>query len=161
MPRIGLGTDSHPLVHDAKGEVVLGGVVVGKGKRVQADSEGDVVIHALCNALSTAMGGGSLDTWAGPMSKKGIHDSKQFLRVIVEQLQNNRYRIENVAIMIEALWPRLEQHRQAMTDCLAFELGIQAGQIGIACTSGEGLTAFGQGEGIYVMAEVLVEQIHE
>jgi 2-C-methyl-D-erythritol 2,4-cyclodiphosphate synthase len=161
MHRVGLGTDSHPLIEDANGKVILGGVVVAVGKRVVADSEGDVVIHALCNALSTAIGGGSLDTWARPMTKQGIFDSKQFLQEIMSRLKDQHYKIENIAIMIEALWPRLEHHREAMTDCLAGALEIEVGQIGIACTSGEGLTAFGRGEGIYVLAEVLLEKSND
>jgi len=84
MHRVGIGQDSHKLVK-AKGKLVLGGVVISEDYYLKADSDGDVIIHALCNALSTAIGGGSLDTWAGEMFRSGVRDSREFLKVILKK----------------------------------------------------------------------------
>jgi len=82
MQRIGIGLDSHRIIKkDKKSDkhLKLAGVCVSEEHCALADSDGDVVLHSLCNALSTAIGGGSLDTWAGEMYRSGIVDSKCFV----------------------------------------------------------------------------------
>jgi len=146
--RIGIGLDSHRLNEGTKKKLILGGVEISKDYCLIADSDGDVIIHSLCNALSTAIGGGSLDTWVGEMFKKGVTDSREFLKVIVDRVKKQGLKINNAAIMVEAGKPKLEGFRKQMQLSLAKLLGIEADKVGIACTTGEGLTAFGRGEGI-------------
>lgn len=146
--RIGIGLDSHRLNEGTKKKLILGGVEISKDYYLIADSDGDVIIHSLCNALSTAIGGGSLDTWAGEMFKKGVTDSREFLRVIVDQVKKKGLKINNAAIMVEAGKPKLEGFRKQMQLSLAKLLDIEADKVGIAFTTGEDLTAFGRGEGI-------------
>ena len=157
MLRIGLGQDSHKLIKD-KGKFVLGGVVVSEEYYLEADSDGDVVIHSLCNALSTAIGGGSLDTWAGEMNRKGVTDSREFLRVIFEKVKKLGYKINNVAVMVEAREPGLEKHRDKMQESLAKLLEIKKDQVGMAFTTGDELTSFGRGEGIQAGVTVVIEK---
>lgn len=163
MFRVGIGQDSHKLnakcqMPNAKRNLILGGVEITKEFYLEADSEGDVIIHSLCNALSTAIGGGSLDTWAGEMFRKGIMDSREFLKVILKKVEEQNYKISNVSIMVEAGKPRLEEWREKMQNNLGKLMGIDKTQVGIAFTSGEELTAFGRGEGIQVFSVVLIEK---
>ena len=146
--RTGIGLDSHRLKEGTKKKLILGGVEISKDYCLMADSDGDVIIHSLCNALSTAIGGGSLDTWAGEMFRKGITDSQEFLKVIVDRVKKKGLKINNAAIMVEAGKPRLEGFRKQMQLSLAKLLDVEADKVGIAFTTGEDLTAFGKGEGI-------------
>ena len=136
--------------------MILGGVEVSKDYYAVADSDGDVIIHSLCNALSTAIGGGSLDTWAGPMFKKSITDSREFLKVIFQKVKNKGFKIGNVAIMLEGQKPKLEKHREKMQKSLAKLLEIKKEDVGIAFTTSQDLTAFGKGKGIQVFSIVLL-----
>jgi 2-C-methyl-D-erythritol 2,4-cyclodiphosphate synthase len=155
MYRVGLGQDSHELKKGKQG-LRLAGVKVNGGYYLVADSDGDVVTHSLCNALSTAIGGGSLDTWAGAMFKKGITDSREFLKEILKRMKGEGFKVVNVAIMVEGSRPRLEGEREKMQRSLAKLLGIKKKDVGIAFTSGEGLTSFGKGEGLQAMSMVLI-----
>ena len=156
MFRVGIGQDSHKLKEG--GVLVLGGVEVSQELHLEADSEGDVIIHSLCNALSTAIGGGSLDTWAGEMFKEGITDSREFLKVILKRVKDKGYKIGNASVAVEAGKPKLESFREKMQKTLAKLLEVKADQIGISFSSGENLTAFGRGEGIQVFSVVLIEK---
>lgn len=152
MFRVGLGQDSHRLKRG--GKLILGGVKISEKYYLEADSDGDVIIHSLCNALSTAIGGGSLDTWAGEMFKSGITDSREFLKVIVNRVKEKGLKINNAGIMVEAGKPRLEEFREKMQISLAGLLEIERDKVGIAFTTGEDLTAFGKGEGIQAFSIV-------
>lgn len=152
--RIGIGLDSHRLNEGTKKKLILGGVEISKEYCLIADSDGDVIIHSLCNALSTAIGGGSLGTWAGEMFKKGVTDSREFLKVIIDRVKKKGLKINNAAIMVEAGKPKLEGFRKQMQLSLAKLLEIEADKVGIAFTTGEGLTAFGRGEGIQALTIV-------
>jgi 2-C-methyl-D-erythritol 2,4-cyclodiphosphate synthase len=156
MFRIGLGQDSHRL--QSTGVLVLGGVVVDKTMHCEADSDGDVILHSLCNALSTAIGGGSLDTWAGKMYRSGVKNSKEFLIKILKKIREQGYQINNISVIVEAGKPRLEPWREKMQSNLAKIIGIDKEQIGIAFTSGQNLTVFGKGKGIQVFSVVLIEK---
>ena len=156
MFRIGLGQDSHKLIK--RGTLVLGGVEITRDYAFEADSDGDVIIHSLCNALSSAIGGGSLDTWAGAMFDKGITDSKKFLDAIFIRVKEQGYSISNVSIIVEAGKPKLEGYRVNMQESLAKLLRVHKQQIGITFTSGEGLTGFGKGQGIQAFSMVLLEK---
>jgi len=157
MIRVGLGKDSHKLVK-GKGVLILGGLKISDNYYLKADSDGDVIIHSLCNALSTAIGGGSLDTWAGEMNRKGVTESKEFLKVIFGKVKKLGYRVNNIAVMVEAKEPRLEEYRNKMQQSLAELLEIEKEQVGMAFTTGEGLTSFGKGEGIQALTVVLIEK---
>ena len=84
--RIGFGQDSHPFSGDKNKKLILGGCIIPNETGLEADSDGDVILHALFNAISSAIGDRSLDYYAGPMCKKGITDSKEYLKVILRKL---------------------------------------------------------------------------
>lgn len=159
MYRIGIGQDSHKLKPKSnkskiKKNLILGGVEVSPKYYLEADSDGDVIIHALCNALNTAIGFGSFDLYAGPMFNQGVIDSKEYLRVALGMVKQKGYKINNISFMVEAQKPKLENYREKICRSLTKLLSIDKRRIGIAFTSGENLTSFGKGRGIQVFCLV-------
>jgi 2-C-methyl-D-erythritol 2,4-cyclodiphosphate synthase len=154
----GLGQDQHPLLPSERGEkLYLGGVAFDCGVYFQAKSDGDVIIHALCNALSTALGGYSFSTIADPLYQQGITDSSKYLSEFIKILSHHHYHLSNIAITLEAKQPKLEPHAPTITKNLARLLQLDPQRIGLALTSGENLTSFGRGEGISCFVSVLLE----
>ena len=154
--RIGIGQDSHRFEKNIYG-LVFGGVLFSKYLKLKGNSDGDVLIHSLCNALSSAVGGESLSTWADDMClKQGITDSQEYLKYIFN-LVSQKFIINNISASIEAQVPRLTStEKQIVKNNLAKLLKINSDQIGITYTSGDKLTAFGQKQGIQVFSTVLL-----
>lgn len=162
--RVGLGQDSHPVKKIKKGEknnnpLILGGVLISQEIKTIAESDGDILIHALCNALNTAVGLGSLSSYATPLCHQGIRDSKEYLKKAMSIIKERGYRLGNVSIMVETSVIRLEEWREKISRSLAKILEVKNEDIGIAFTSGEKLTAFGRGKGIQVLAIVLISKM--
>ena len=163
MYRIGLGQDSHKIViHKEKVNkpLTLGGIVIDEQIEVLADSDGDMIIHSLCNALNTAIGRGSFDEYAGPLYKKGIKDSKKYLLAVCDQIKEKGYQINNISIAIEAGRPRIEKNRTRIAESLSSLLHLEKTRIGISCISGNGLTSFSMGKGIHCNCIVSLKNIH-
>jgi len=152
--RIGMGQDSHKLIKDPAKKLVLGGVEIEDEKAFEGNSDGDVIIHALCNALEQAIGGNSLAVYSDQMCKEGITDSKEYLKVAVGHIKENGYRVNNVGISLEAKYPMILPLSDKIRDVLSPILEISNDAIGINATSGEGMTAFGKGEGVQAFAIV-------
>ena len=154
--RIGIGQDSHRFEKTVYG-LVFGGIHFSQHLKLNGNSDGDVLIHSLCNALSSAIGGESLSTWSDDMClKQGIVDSRQYLKYIVNQI-SKKFSISNISVSVEAQIPRLTpDEKQMVKKSLADILKINPDQIGITYTSGEDLTAFGKKEGIQVFSTVLL-----
>ena len=152
--RVGMGQDSHKLTINPAKKLVLGGVELEDEKAFEGNSDGDVIIHALCNALGQAIGEDSLAVYSDQMCKKGITDSKEYLKVAVEHIKEKGYRINNVDISVEAKYPMILPLADRMRDALSPILEISNDVIGINATSGEGMTAFGKGEGVQAFAIV-------
>jgi 2-C-methyl-D-erythritol 2,4-cyclodiphosphate synthase len=148
--RTGIGQDSHRfLSHDAAKPCILGGVIFEQEAGFQANSDGDVVFHALCNAISSLTGEIILGKKADEiLSREGITDSRVYLEEALKTLGNQE--ITHVAIAIEArrpkILPRIPELRTSIADALRLDIS----QVGITATSGEGLTGFGLGEGLQV-----------
>ncbi len=87
-----------------------------------------------------------------------MRDSREFLGQILKKVRKLGYKINNVAVMVEAKEPRLEKHRDKMQKSLAGLLKIEKEQIGMAFTSGEGLTSFGRGEGMQAWTTAVIEK---
>jgi 2-C-methyl-D-erythritol 2,4-cyclodiphosphate synthase len=153
--RVGMGQDSHRFEDEASTKpLVLGGVVFPGHPGLQANSDGDVVLHAVFNALSQAIGKRSLGVYADPLCAKGITDSREYLRVALDMVRAAGYTVNNVGVSIEARRPKIEPKAGEMKTSLARLLDVAEDQVGITATSGEGLTAFGRGEGIQVLVIV-------
>lgn len=155
--KIGLGQDSHRF---EKGKpLVLGGVGINYHSGLKANSDGDVVLHALCNALASAVGKGSISTYADKMCKEeGITDSKEYVKVALGFVQGAGYKVGNVSIAIEGKEPKLEKHVSEMKKVIASLLDVDVAEVGITATTGEELTAFGKGEGVQVFVVVILSR---
>jgi 2-C-methyl-D-erythritol 2,4-cyclodiphosphate synthase len=159
MFRVGLGQDSHRFVTPQENKpLMLGGVKVSEKGGLEGNSDGDVILHSICNALSSAIGGDSLSTWTDDMClKRGIKDSARYIEHIVNKLIMLKYSVVNISISIEAEKPRLEMKViNQIKRKIALLLKIKAEQVGLTFTSGEGLTAFGRSQGIQALTMVNV-----
>lgn len=157
MVRVGFGTDSHPFDLTAHKPLVLGGIRIADSGGLAANSDGDVILHALFNALSQACGGQSIGHYADPLLEQGIRDSREYLKVPLDMVSGMGYRIQNIGIMVEAARPRFPPETiERMRNSIAQLAGIGEGDVGLTFTSGEGLTSFGRGEGILAQAIVSI-----
>ncbi len=158
MVRVGYGTDSHAFEPNGDKPLVLGGIKLDDKNGLKANSDGDVILHALFNSLSQACGGESLGYYADPLFKKGITDSREYLKIALKMISDFGYRVNNIGIMVEAKKPRLTYEEiKKMKRSISSLAGIEEKDTGITFTSGEGLSAFGRGEGI--LAQVVVSLV--
>lgn len=154
--RVGTGIDVHAF---APGDhVMLGGVRIAHSQGVLAHSDGDVVLHALCDALLGAAGLGDIgvhfpDTdprWRGAASS-------QFVTHVMTLLTEAGWRVGNVDITVLAEVPRVAKHRAAMCAGIAALLGVAADRINVKATTTEKLGFIGRGEGLAAQATALLE----
>jgi 2-C-methyl-D-erythritol 2,4-cyclodiphosphate synthase len=153
--RVGIGYDVHAF--GPGDHVTLGGERIAHSHGVRAHSDGDVLLHALCDALLGAMGLGDIgqhfpDTdarWKGA-------DSRVFLRRCAELLHERRWRLVNADLTLIAEAPRVGPHRAAIQAHIASDLGCTSDRINIKATTSEGLGAFGRSEGLAAQAIVLL-----
>ncbi len=153
--RIGHGFDVHRFgVGD---HLMLGGVRIPFGRGFIAHSDGDVAIHALCDALLGAAGLGDIG-WHFPDSSAEFEniDSRILLRRVVEQLAGQGYGVGNVDLTLIAQAPKMAPHIDAMRANLAADLGVETSQVNVKATTTEGLGFCGRGEGIAVHAVCLL-----
>jgi len=137
---------------------VLGGVSVPFERSLEAHSDGDVVLHALCDALLGAAGLGDIGVHfpPGDPAYRNI-DSRILLRRTLELVITAGYRVGNADITIVAEAPRLAPHIDAMRTCISSDLQVPAGQVNVKATTTERLGFTGRGEGIAAFAVVLLE----
>lgn len=143
---VGIGQDSHSFIKNKP--LIIGSVKISDKNGFEATSDGDVLLHALFNALSTAIGMKSLGFYADKMAKEGIIDSKKYIDFILEKVNKRGYKLSNIACMLEGKKPRLDDHLDEIKISLSKILKMKKENIGIAITSGEELTSFGKGEGM-------------
>ena len=154
--RIGHGFDVHAF---GPGDVVhVGGVAIPHDHGVVAHSDGDVALHALCDALLGAAGLGDIggmfpDTdakWKGA-------DSRALLRAVVERLAGQGLRAANADVTIIAQAPRMAAHIPQMRERIAADLGIATARVNVKATTTERLGYIGRSEGLAAHAVVLLE----
>ncbi len=150
--RTGLGQDSHRFDSDTSAKpLILGGVIIDGCPGLDGNSDADVVLHALTNAVSGITGVNILGAISDKMClEDGIKDSRPYLQKALEYLDG--WRIVHVSMSIEAKRPKLSPHIDKIKESVAEILGLDKCEVGLTATSGEGLTAFGRGEGIQVFA---------
>ena len=145
-----IGQDSHRF-GDPCGETTirLGGIDIPFDKPISANSDGDVVFHAITNAISGFTGVNILGGEADKIClEQGIKDSAVYLKKALEYMKEGS--IIHCSVTIECLRPKLMPHIPAMKESVGNILGIPVSSVGITATTGEGLTGFGRGEGIQV-----------
>jgi 2-C-methyl-D-erythritol 2,4-cyclodiphosphate synthase len=157
MLRIGQGYDAHKF---KEGDyIVIGGVNIPYSKGMAAHSDGDVALHALCDALLGAAGLGDIgkhfpDTDA---QFKGI-DSRILLRGVKDKIHTLGFVVGNVDVTIIAQAPKMAPHIPAMRERIAEDLAISADRVNVKATTTEGMGFEGRGEGISSMAVALLQQ---
>lgn len=153
--RIGHGIDVHAF--GPGDHIMLGGIRVPHDQGVEAHSDGDVVIHALCDAMLGALALGDIGRHFPPSDTrwKGA-DSRTFLRHCNGLLGERGWRVGNADITVICERPRLGPHAETMRARLADDLGIGDGDISIKATTSEKLGFTGRGEGIAAQAVVLL-----
>ena len=155
--RIGQGYDAHRFVTDRR--LVIGGVTVDHDRGLGAHSDGDVLIHAICDALLGAAGLGDIGHHFPDSSEeyRGI-DSRILLRNVLQQVQELGLRVGNVDATVVAQAPKLAPHIDKMRIRIASDLRIDATHVNIKATTTEGMGFAGRGEGIASYAVVLLEE---
>ena len=153
--RVGQGMDVHAF---GEGDhVVLGGVRIAHSQGVVAHSDGDVVIHALCDALLGAMGDGDIGQhFPDTDPRYRGADSRVFLRAVAERMQAAGLHLVNADITVLAEAPRIAAHRSAMAVNLAADLNVSSALVNIKATTTERLGFVGRKEGLAALASVLL-----
>jgi 2-C-methyl-D-erythritol 2,4-cyclodiphosphate synthase len=153
--RIGQGFDVHAF---GDGDhVMLGGVRVPHDRGIVAHSDGDVAIHALCDAMLGALALGDIGQHFPPSDPKWKGaDSRVFLRHCNELIGENGWRIGNADVTVVCERPKVGPHASAMRKLLASDLDLSVDAISIKATTSEGLGFTGRGEGIAAQAVVLL-----
>ena len=158
MLRIGQGYDAHRFTEG--GQLVLGGVAIEFDKSLAAHSDGDVALHALCDALlgAAAMGDIGRHFPDNDQSFKGI-DSRILLRQVFDKLTAQGYRIGNVDVTIVAQRPKLAPYIDRMRATIATDLQIEIDAVNVKATTTEGMGFEGRGEGISASAVTLLDKV--
>jgi 2-C-methyl-D-erythritol 2,4-cyclodiphosphate synthase len=154
--RIGSGFDVHAF--GPGDSVILGGVRVPHSRGVVAHSDGDVVLHALCDAMLGAAGLGDIGMHfpdSDPMWKGA--NSRRFVEAVLGMLAVRRLKLVNVDVTLLAQAPRVSAHRIEIRRSLAQMLSVSENQVNIKATTTEHLGFIGREEGLAAQAVVLLE----
>ncbi|MFM9817114.1 UNVERIFIED_CONTAM: 2-C-methyl-D-erythritol 2,4-cyclodiphosphate synthase [Spiribacter pallidus] len=157
MMRIGQGIDAHRLV--AGRRLIIGGVDIPHDKGLEAHSDGDVLLHAISDALLGAAGQGDIGRHFpdnDPAFKDA--DSRRLLQAVVDGLARQGWQTVNVDATIIAQAPRMQPHLPAMVGCIAQDLGLGDAAVNLKATTMEWMGFTGRGEGIAATAVVLIEK---
>ena len=152
--RTGIGQDSHRFMpEDSSKPCIIAGIIFENAPGFNANSDGDVVFHAICNAISSLTGELILGAVADDLCHKdGITDSEVYLKEAMKTL--GKQQITHVAITIEGNKPRFKERIIEMRENIARVMDLKVNQVGITATTGEGLTDFGCGDGVQAFSVV-------
>ena len=150
-----IGQDSHRFLDEefdpATNYLMMGGHQIPFKRQFSANSDGDVVLHAITNAISGYTGVNILGGIADELClNQGVKDSSVFLAHALEDMGDAK--ITHLSLTIECLRPKLKDHIPSMKVRIGELLNLDPSRVGITATTGEGLTGFGKGEGIQVFA---------
>jgi 2-C-methyl-D-erythritol 2,4-cyclodiphosphate synthase len=156
--RIGSGIDVHAF--GPGDSLMLGGVRIAHSRGVVAHSDGDVVLHALCDALLGAAGLGDIGqhfpdsdpVWRGA-------DSARFVAEVVAMVRARGLAVANADVTVIAQAPKIAPHREAMRRRIAQLLGLEEARVNLKATTTEGLGFLGRAEGIAAQAVVLLREV--
>ncbi len=153
--RVGQGFDAHRFT--AGKEIILGGVSIPHNQGIEAHSDGDVLLHAICDALLGAAGLGDIGThFPDSDAAHKNRDSREFLRVVNEKITASNLMIENIDATIVLQQPKVKSHIQAMCANIAQDLNIETNCVNVKATTTEKMGFTGRGEGIAALAVVLL-----
>ena len=146
--RTGIGQDSHRFLPDDAAKLcILGGVIFEETAGFRANSDGDIIFHALCNAISSLTGVIILGKRADELlATLGITDSQVYLEEALNTLGNQQ--ITHVAMTLEGKRPKFLNKIPELKKSIGSVMKLDPTQVGITATTGEGLTDFGLGIGL-------------
>jgi 2-C-methyl-D-erythritol 2,4-cyclodiphosphate synthase len=155
--RIGSGYDLHR--YGPGDHVMLGGVRVPHTRGVVAHSDGDVLLHALMDALLGAAGAGDIGQHFPPADPRySGADSRGLLREVMRLVAARGFVVENCDLTLVAETPRIGAHREPICAAIAAELQVDRARVNLKATTAEGLGALGRAEGIAAQAIVLLRE---
>jgi len=153
--RVGQGIDVHAF--GPGDHLVIGGVRIAHSQGIVAHSDGDVAIHALCDAILGALALGDIGQHFPPTDARWRDaDSRTFLRHCADLMRDNGHVLGNADITIVCERPKIAPHAPAMRANLAEDLRCAIGQVSVKATTSEKLGFTGRGEGIAAFAVVLL-----
>ena len=163
--RIGHGYDAHCFAkvepsadRESSSYIIIGGAKIPHTQILLAHSDGDVLVHALCDALLGALALGDIGKHFPDTSAEFENiDSRILLRKVMQEVFNANYKIANVDMTIIAQTPKMAPHINTMRTCLADDLNIDQSQINVKATTTEKMGFTGRKEGIAAHAVVLLE----
>ena len=154
--KTGLGIDSHRFVEGASDKaLVLGGLEFEDAPALDGNSDADVILHALTDAISAVTGRTVIGAQADSMCSDGVTDSREYLKVALSDLGS--WKLSHVSIALECQRPKIDPKVAALRNSIALLLGVDFCDISITASSGEGLSDVGRGLGIH--ASVIVTAI--
>jgi 2-C-methyl-D-erythritol 2,4-cyclodiphosphate synthase len=157
--RIGSGYDVHRFGPGDR--VRLGGVEIPHAQGLVAHSDGDVLLHALMDALLGAAAAGDIGRHFPPGDARYAGaDSRGLLRAVAKEIAGRGFTVVNCDLTLIAESPRIGAHRDAMCANIASDLGISRDRVNVKATTAEGLGALGRAEGIAAQAVVLLQEVH-
>ncbi|PCI93611.1 2-C-methyl-D-erythritol 2,4-cyclodiphosphate synthase [Candidatus Aerophobetes bacterium] len=156
--KTGIGQDSHRFLEKKTDKkCTIAALTFDDAPGLSADSDGDVVLHAICNAITSVSHVPILGKVAIELCRdKGITNSTVYLEKALETLGSHK--IEHVALTIEAKRPKLQKRSDEMRKRIASLMGLEIDQVGMTFTSGDELSDFGRGEGLMCFCVVTVYQ---
>lgn len=153
--KTGIGLDSHRFVEgESERSFVLGGLAFDDAPALSGNSDADVILHAVTDAISGVTGRTVIGAVADKMCKAGITDSKEYLKVALHDLGD--WQISHLSVALECLRPKIDPKVPALRTSLAGLLGVEVDDICITATTGEGLSDCGRGLGIHATAVLTV-----
>lgn len=153
--RIGLGFDIHPF--DKTRPLALGGVKIRDRGGLAGHSDADAVLHAIIDAILGASGGPDIgEIFPDTDDRYKNADSRDLLRKVWADVVKQGWEIGNIDAVVIAESPRLAPYKAQMSEEIAKALDIDASQVNIKATTSEGMGFIGRGEGIGVIANVLL-----
>lgn len=159
MTEFAIGQDSHAFEkkYDPSKPLKLGGYIIpDSGLTLKANSDGDVILHAVTNAISGITCKNILGAPADELCSSGVTDSAEYLKIALRDLEGSGRELVRISLSIEARKPKLAPHIENIRSSVASIAHIAPEYVGITATSGEGLSAFGRGLGIQVFCAVTV-----
>jgi 2-C-methyl-D-erythritol 2,4-cyclodiphosphate synthase len=156
--RVGQGFDTHAFGEGRR--LVLGGITFDGETGLAGHSDGDVLTHAVIDALLGAAGLGDIGGHFPSTDERWRDaDSTEMLKHVVRLVSQAGLRTVNVDATVIAMKPRLAPHAVALRQNLAMALGIEASRVSVKATTTDGLGALGRGEGIAAMAVALLDEL--
>ena len=153
--KVAIGQDSHRIDYENKEKkFVLGGIEFKEDYSLNGNSDADVVLHAITNAISGITCKNILGKVSDDMCQNGIEDSEEYLKEALKYLNEN---IVHLSISIECKVPKISPKIEEMRKNIGRILNISENSIGITATTGEGLTEYGKGNGVAAIVLITVE----